>query len=648
MAGASGKSRRLLVQNLLGMDERVWAQDGTSQDLRGVLADPLGWLEKAKGLKVYTTWTGANPLLTTPAYGLGSHTHGGNNYLLAAFDGGIHRYEGKTMTELASGRFVATSPAEADRFSQVGNFVIITNGVDQNLKYDGVRISKLGPPPIPQAPRVVLVQATSGAAGVFTNRSLKGGTDIGRARYKVTHVNHYGQEGEASDPSDAVDFDDVAAGVYFNPVLLFDTDNVDDEVADTMVYRSVDEGAYYLIGRVQGPLTNTYCDVTKPGLESVDVIPDPGSNLSPPISKWCFPFDGRVYYGGCEDSPSYLWFSRLVDGTPAPEAVSSTNFIDVSSSDGDELTGWALAQDFALIFKNKSIHMLTHDKNRNPVIRPINAGYGAVSDRAVVQVSGVVYFLSEHGVHAFDGSRVSTISRQVETRFRGYPRALLEDSFGFQDLENRRVVFSIREDADHRLSLVVQLDMPDGVSPISTVPQDITAAIEHRGRLLACAVVKESPSPNYNLCELFVQDGTTGISDHDSKWRTSWQVLGDPDAIKTIKKVELLYRQMGDHELTLSWFRDWDERTAVATDTVAMIDPSAEKWDTGVWDATNKVWDHARVRTVIVWTPGLEQVRSFALQVATTDPKTPWEVIGAIVYYVDHGDRTVSLDGAES
>lgn len=97
-----------------------------------------------------------------------------------------------------------------------------------------------------------------------------------------------------------------------------------------------------------------------------------------------------------------VWFSDLGD----PDTFTTgTNYFDVGKSDGQDITGIASLGEFLVIFKRKSIYILS---GSNPDAWVLSAsvnnlsqianGIGCVSAKSVVQVGNDLWFMSDDGI----------------------------------------------------------------------------------------------------------------------------------------------------------------------------------------------------------------------------------------------------------
>lgn len=108
-------------------------------------------------------------------------------------------------------------------------------------------------------------------------------------------------------------------------------------------------------------------------------------------------FDGTNY-------PSRVWFSNLSD----PDTfTTATDYFDVNISDGQDITGIAPLGELLVIFKRKSIYVMT---GSNPTawklsssvnnLQNVDSAIGCTSHRSIVQVGNDLWFMSDDGMRS--------------------------------------------------------------------------------------------------------------------------------------------------------------------------------------------------------------------------------------------------------
>ncbi|MAH51312.1 hypothetical protein CMI37_36180 [Candidatus Pacearchaeota archaeon] len=293
-----------------------------------------------------------------------------------------------------------------------------------------------------------------------------------------------------ADPGDAVPWADRAAMVFLD---LGDSPDQED-IVERAIYRSINGQLPTALPRRLGPRARTHFDVRRPAESSVDPAPPIGENMPPPMASWAFPFRGRTYYGGVSNEPSILYYSTL----HRPEAVSVTSFIEVNANDADRLTGWGVAQDYAIVFKRNSAYLVTHDKAEYPVVTPLQATFGSISDRAVASIDNRTYFMSDVGIHVFDGSKFTRISKILDKMVRNLPEFSRDNAVMWADAASERVYLAVSANpgSENNEVWVIQTDT-GAFSRISG--REVTHGISYKGESIVALYNNGSGFPDLYL-----------------------------------------------------------------------------------------------------------------------------------------------------
>jgi|10_taG_2_1085330.scaffolds.fasta_scaffold00067_11 hypothetical protein len=678
MSGARGRKTHKLHLNVAGIDTKVWQKPGSAIDAIGVTFSIEGHIEKVGGIQRFVPWgpegdqlqnpkepssgvTLFSPFGTTrPPQSLGVFSHHGMTDLLVNYDDKVSVLQGSVLTELLSGRRVPSSPREGHRFVQAGDVVLILNGVDANMKWDGRKVSPLGIHGVPPAP-VVPVDGKGTIpfqgplhddndpthlehgipANFYVDKAIQTSTVSTTYRYYQTWVSDKGQESESSAPSNPVT-DDITRAVlvssaggtaeldmdYYNILVTgLAGDPPSDDIVYRHLYRSTDNGiSKFFIKRLAGTDLDTFWDFTPPGSESPDVIANPGINLPPPVATWAFSYRGRVYYGGVKSAPSHLFYSRP-NGLQG--AVSFDNIIDVASSDGDALTGFSVTEDYVAIFKRRSIYLLTSSRDGTPIMTPAVKGVGAVSDLSITSFGGKTYFLSDAGYFVFNGSAAVPLSNEITVLVRRLPEAYLEDAFSWVDRKRRRICLCVSTQGNTGTAMGDEIWMihPDTGGITRTTGATMSSAVEWANKdevvvgfhsYVADPVIYDGGfdghvpavyTPTWDL-GLWDYQGLFGKgkgSQYPGIFETSWLEFNSPDSDKTFYRIDVIYSQTSSLSMDVSWAVDWDDRRESGSDATSLVlqDPDAVMWDVYDWGETSatapatadRTWDKERTRT---------------------------------------------------
>jgi hypothetical protein len=408
------------------------------------------------------------------------------------------------------------------------------------------------------------------------------------------------------------------------------------DIVQRLIYRSVGSQAPTALPRRLGVASNTHFDVRRVVASSVTPAPGPGENDPPPTARWAFTFRGRVYYRG-EDS--VLYYSKL----NFPEAVSATNFIEINTNDGDEITAWGAAQDYAIIFKRKSAYLLTHDKSEEPIITPLQSTFGAITDRAVISYDNNTYFLSDIGFHLFDGSSFKRLSTVLDEKVKQLPMHTREAATVFPDRANNRVYISVNGNPGVENNEVWAIHTDSGAFTVID-NRSVVAATPYKGEVIIASNEDSNGNPNLFLWGTGYEVDGTGFT---GSFSTEWIELKNPHSDKRFYKLLMYFVQTGNITMTVSWYTDWDDRTAAGSATFTLKADDALYWDdsTKTW-STDYKWDERRLVSKFV---DLKETLGTAVQdtvakavrfeFKTVAADTPFRLVGWQVIADDYGER---------
>jgi len=294
------------------------------------------------------------------------------------------------------------TPTALYDFTTINSYAIFVNGVDQNLKSIGnptpggtPTYYTLGIPAPLVAPTAVV-----GGAGVLT----------GAYSYHYTYVNSQGQESNPSPVSATVN--PAAQLVNLTIPVAPAPVGASQQVTARYIYRTEAGGTtYFRVGTIGDNITTAFADN----------IPDSGlgiqlefdNNFPPPLSM--IENHKDRLWGVDPNFPSNLLFSKQYREGQWP----ILNSIPVGLDDGDVITSLVSFFDVLVVFKRKSIYVVSGDQEFNFQLQEAQTDnrIGSVNNRCTAVVDNKVFFLSERGVYSFDGLRVKYESIKIEPIF---------------------------------------------------------------------------------------------------------------------------------------------------------------------------------------------------------------------------------------
>lgn len=289
------------------------------------------------------------------------------------------------------------------------------------------------------------------------------------------------------------------------------------------------------------------------------------------------------------NNPSTVRFSMEGD----PLTFQNTHYEDLTPGDGEEIMGVATWRDQVFVFKQTKFFVFygqTLDDEGDPKFnyRPVDAGVGLVSPRALAVAEQGVYFLDRTGIYYTNGGQPARVSDIVEPIFHGgasvyYAGGILNDgsidqatmvyhderlwlSFpaGSNSVNDRNLVFDPNE------KWWTLFDIPAGPMTVfrpGHVDELIfgySSGLKHLGRHV---------DGLYGADNMAV-DGTGG-SAIVARWQGGWFNYATP-SVKTIRESVI----SGSGLVTVSMFHDYRQSPSLSKQ-IEMSPPDA-MYDTGL------------------------------------------------------------------
>lgn len=359
--------------------------------------------------------------------------------LLIVAEGDLYKAASTTLpTTLTEIRRSGMQGGRPYSFVTMRDRIYMTNGYAVPRAYDGTVIRNWGIQGPTCTPNVIY----DTTAGTIAD---------GDVQYVYTYVSkRYGIESNPSPPS--VVFRSLASVGVGLRVHLFHSP--DTQVDTIRLYRTT-HGAttgdpqpgssdYFLVDEMDNDVLAADFDQDSPtdGIQAneqafrtyVDTVGDArlgvaadsrqGFTVNGP-APWCqyaaF-FNGRVFLANDprnEEESSRLFYSESLK----PESFGALNFIDVESGEGEPITGLKALFDRLFIFKRSSMYALSGTGPSNFSVQLITPNTGTYSGHSIVEVDGVLYFLSDRGPMAFNGVSFDWIGKNIQETFEDFGKA---------------------------------------------------------------------------------------------------------------------------------------------------------------------------------------------------------------------------------
>lgn len=288
------------------------------------------------------------------------------------------------------------TPGALYDFAAYLNKTFMVNGVDSNLYWDGVSVN----------PFVLGIVAPVGALTAAVGAA---GNPNGTYEWVYTYVNADGFE---SNPSPISAPPLALANQQANLANI--TASADPEVVTKNIYRTLGTGSgtgvLFLVANIPNATlvyTDNTADADLGRLLEYD-------NDAPPIFSYIKQFKDGLFAVEAAN-PNRVRFSKRYNYSSWPELF----YIDVDVNDGDVISGIYPFFDQLVVFKRKSIYIISGFDETNFSLQRTATDFrvGCVAFRSIALLNNQLGFLSERGPFTFDGLRVVYIGDKIESIF---------------------------------------------------------------------------------------------------------------------------------------------------------------------------------------------------------------------------------------
>lgn len=169
-----------------------------------------------------------------------------------------------------------------------------------------------------------------------------------------------------------------------------------------------------------------------------------GNALSAPIGKYIANYRSRIWIAGNPDYPDRVYYSSLPSSVATPvitwnTSVTTGNWIDISPSDGENITAIHRTKTALLIFKQNHIYRIFSINSGDP---DPQFDVGTWSAESVVETKNGVYFHHPTGFFRYDGV-VTEVSRPVIDIVRAITLANYTKVAGWLDADGDHICWSV-------------------------------------------------------------------------------------------------------------------------------------------------------------------------------------------------------------
>lgn len=260
---------------------------------------------------------------------------------------------------------------------------------------------------------------------------------------------------------------------------------------------------------------------------------------SPNSGSFGITANNRFFIGNTTASPSTIYWSIL--GNPEDWSGTGSGNQDVSKNDGDTLVGAArLGVDHLLLFKENSIHDLNIRLSPFPLF-PLFRGVGAVSKRGIVEVDGMIYFITpEPRMKATDGSQVISFPDTINATWDGLSKTRLKYIQGFYYPKLRQIwwICSNTTSSTHNYCIIWDLERKCWIRHPTGYKMNCMALAKDRtpyGAAYDGVIYQQDVASTY-------VDGSESGAAINAYWRSGWLDIEDLLDTKTIPYIKMSFK----------------------------------------------------------------------------------------------------------
>lgn len=176
-----------------------------------------------------------------------------------------------------------------------------------------------------------------------------------------------------------------------------------------------------------------------------------------------------------EDYNNYLFFANVSVGTTTyptriywsnlqdPTTFLTTSFIEVALNDGQQITGMKVLGDNLIIFKTRSIYIVsfTGDPDIPFILQGggrANSDIGCVAPFSIQEVTNGLMFLSFDGLYYFDGSNSTKVSDRINPTILGLNNTRLTQTRSMVQHNKHRYLMSVPSSSSSTNDTVITWD----------------------------------------------------------------------------------------------------------------------------------------------------------------------------------------------
>jgi hypothetical protein len=597
------------------------------------------------------------------------------------------------MIILDANRTLPTPNGVRTSYEPFGRYCIITNGIDNPVKYraDG-RLYPLGWAEIPGDPTVSGVIAPD-AAG--TTRALEASDDyIGsnvniyqgddsyfegitsddasvqvEYLYRVSFVNENGSESPQSNDSNKFVYQGVSISRDGNTGVPKVCTNIEIPkgplgTVARRIYRTQSDGnrsLFYFVEEIKNNTDVNYVDY-RSDLSLGAQAPNRSSSIAFPAqsTRFCASFKNCLFVDGGEMSPTRLYYSNPLE----PDTFSALSYFEVGTREGGDITGLAAYYNSLLVFRENGIDLIRGDAVNGFELVPFIEGIGSYSHNAIVAIPNLgVCFVSRDGVYLLAGGldggsdlKLSKLSQGLDEVFERLSIDAMTAVVAAYSAKEKELQFYLPMSGVPDLTIGLVFHTDRGVwtqrndFPVRCLTTDkdgnflfgCSQYLPASGSAAADAVIRRG----IYVISAKRTSGTVGTATDAPKdappmdwtFRSQWQDMGIPYLKKYPKFLYLYVMTTGDEAIKVASYKDRDWQTPYDSGDVIMQiadDVDQPVYDKALWDKVK--WQDRRLVQVRVAITG-GAYSEYAFEITGTQNLA---LIGYSIEYQTDGAMTI-------
>jgi hypothetical protein len=678
--------QRLVVRPLAGIDERVPQRQEAASIIQNFTVDKKtgGWDDRIGYEKYFSSEDAYGPFDNdTRVHSIFVWSTHGNALEYVLYEA-TDKTSGETALKylvgnpadaitLSSDRNTPTNDEPVTDYEPFGRFLIILNGHDAPVKFDGRKLTQLGWHSIPNPPRLWQPDNnfTEGAEQqafpcVEYERNFDDWYGLGSKtadatntyRYKVSFINEAGSESPISNASELVTWTTLPGvlpysrkrhAVYLEDLPIGPEGTIARKLYRTPNLGNYEEGEelYFLAGTVYNNTETWYVDYKADTALGASAPADSDSIVFPAFAaRFAANFKGTLFIDGGQAKATRIYYSNPLQ----PDSFSSLNFFDVGSRKGGDITALIPYYNQLLVFRESAIEVIRGDANSGFTIAPFHQGVGtkavhtieAIPDLGMVFLAGDGVWLISGGWDGGSELKINNITkRQIDTIDRANTDLLARASGTYSSKwREYHCCFAADGSAKPNLGLVLHLENNEWTTrgaefPVGFITSNSRGDIifgNHTGNTqppgdpnvdfeAGLFVVTRYRSSGYEVAGSGIAGAlvATPTGTPVSSWyRSRWHDFGYPNQKKYVKYIYLYVLTEGDNSIPVTYYKDYSSTGSTSSECKIQRAEYADQpvYDTAIWDTD--AWSKGLV-TEIRYEVAQAACSHFCFEVETTN-----------------------------